>query len=205
MRVTVDGLIHFLDSDFDGFFDFVTEEKVPDNSTARTFRSYQHSFWHDDPTTELMRNKYTRRIARFGQIDASSSSVLFVRAAATSEEVKDAGRLLECLQRKFGPEALLLMVLDFQGKEAMGPITVEGHDNLLLYFLDTVCGIAPYCAPVRIGLDWAAGREIPISHVDSLTAAHALALETDWGLVGTGGVLAFEGVFPASWAAAVAA
>ena len=35
----------------------------------------EHSFWHDDPTTENMREKYRRRIARFNAIKAHDRGV----------------------------------------------------------------------------------------------------------------------------------
>lgn len=191
MRVTMDGLLHFLEKDFDGFFGWISEHPVPE-SHMRCFRSQQHSFWHDDPRSESMQTKYARRIKRLGEIDARKLPVLFVRAAATSYEISEAGRLLETLQRRFGSEAMLLLIVDFQGTEAIGPCMVEGHENLMLYYLDTVCAAAPYCEPVRSALEWAAGRELQVASVTDLKDAQALAVKTTWGLVGTGGVIAFE-------------
>jgi len=194
IRVSMDGLVHFLETDFDGFFDAPFRIEVPllKPSCMTAFRSHMHSFWHDDPSNEDMREKYGRRILRFLSIDASDKPVLFVRAIATTDEVPSAGKLADILTCKFGPNASLLMIVDQQGIGAMGPCAVQGRDNLLLYFNNTTNGSSPYCEAVRLALDWAVGRKVRAGQVSDLSDAFALARETNWGLVGTSGVASFE-------------
>ena len=53
-----------------------------------TYRSYYHSFWHDDPTDPGMHERYLRRIKRFNGIDASVKPVLFVRTIPSTLELE---------------------------------------------------------------------------------------------------------------------
>ncbi|CAE8600647.1 unnamed protein product, partial [Polarella glacialis] len=70
IRSRMEGILHFLRTDFRGFFEFVTEMKVPSAHQMVMFRGYHHSFWHDDPRDASMHERYTRRIARFWSLDA---------------------------------------------------------------------------------------------------------------------------------------
>ncbi|CAE7658640.1 ACP5 [Symbiodinium necroappetens] len=93
MRTRHEGLVHFLRNGWDestgwnGFFEFNSKKVVPGVSMT-TYRSYYHSFWHDDPTDPGMHERYQRRISRFNNIDATSKPVLFVRTVPTTQELK---------------------------------------------------------------------------------------------------------------------
>merc|ERR1711879_773514 len=97
------------------------------------YRGCLHSFWHDNPTEPSMREKYQRRIARFNRIDAASQPVLFVRIAATTDELLRAQELLGELQKRFGEQAHLLLGLNFQ-EAVSGAAFVEGHPKLMIYY-----------------------------------------------------------------------
>lgn len=201
MRTRLDGLLHFMRNDFEGFYDFVTKKPVPNTGSMVMYRGYYHSFWHDDPTDPAMRERYERRKARFFAFDANKQPILFVRSSATSEEVARAPELLGELTSRFGRMACLLLLVDFQAT-AQGPATVAGHDNLLIHYLNSEIHSnsdgAPYANAVRNGLDWAAGKAISAIQFVDLKTAVKCTDETMWGLMGLGGFRAFEDEPPAA-------
>jgi hypothetical protein len=187
-------------SDFKGFYDYTTVKAGcggTEQSPGMTmFRSKYHSFWHDDPDDEGMREKYTRRIARFQGIDARTQPVLFVRAVNSTDELCLAAEVAEEIAERFGPRASLLMIMDFQ-RLAQGPATVKGlPDNLLLYFHqkeDREPGFAPYMKPVKEGLLWAAGsQEVCARRFESLKDVAKVVTPEDWGYRAHGDVDSFE-------------
>jgi len=158
------------------------------------YRSPIHSFWHDDPTMPAMRERYTRRIQRFFDIDARSKPVLFVRSVAASSEIARAKDLCDLLMRKFGQKSHLLLIIDYQGPEALGPCIVPGLDNLLLWSFNTASatsGAAPYGQIVTKALNWAIGQQIGASPWPSLEEFQSILKPTDWGMYGAGKVPAF--------------
>jgi len=163
-----------------------------------TYRSFYHSFWHDDPTDPGMRERYARRIERFEAINADTAPVLFVRCMPSTDEIKDIPELLNALQTNHGTRACLLLVIDFQWT-AKGAAIVDGLENVLIYYLsgDHHAGedgnpTAPYCKPVLCALDWMIGKQIPAMKFSDLDKVAACADETHWGLQGLGGLAAFE-------------
>lgn len=199
MRTRLDGLLHFMRSDFDGFFDFVTQTPVPGTDGGMVaYRAPLHSFWHDDPRDASMHERYTRRIARFQGIDASSSAVLFVRVAGDTSEVRRAPELLHELESRFGAQAHLLLVLNFQ-EGTTGPALIQEHGNLMVNLLDakahmrgSSCFGHPYVDPVLTALNWVVGRETEARRYATLQEVEQLATPTDWGERGLGGIAAFE-------------
>eukprot|EP00928_Gymnodinium_smaydae_P074368 TRINITY_DN57427_c0_g1_i1.p1 TRINITY_DN57427_c0_g1~~TRINITY_DN57427_c0_g1_i1.p1 ORF type:complete len:618 (+),score=152.36 TRINITY_DN57427_c0_g1_i1:68-1921(+) len=195
IRTRLSGVLRYLREDFKGYYDFVTRRAVPDTGYMVMYRDYYHSFWHDDPTDPAMHERYTRRIERFGQINARDSPVLFVRAAATTAEISGVGELLAELIDRFGAQASLLLILDCQNK-ARGPAHVKGMPNLLLFYLapdahDAQDG-APYTEPVLRALDWAVGRPTEAIPFSSLDEAAACCDSSSLGLEGMGGLRSFE-------------
>jgi hypothetical protein len=186
-RTKVEAVLNFIANDFAGFFDAPDKVQFTDKfGTPWTgFRSNMHSFWHDDPTVPAMRERYTRRIQRFSQIDATSKPVLFVRTVAHSNEIPRTGELLQLLQRKFGPQAMLLLVVDFQGAAAKGPFLVQGLNNLMVAFFDTrmaASQAAPYGDLVKQALSWIVGPPMNLPTLPNLATLHSMATPTDWGL-----------------------
>lgn len=199
MRSRMEGILHFMRSDFEGFYDYTTV-KAGCGGTAESpgmtmFRSKYHSFWHDNPNDNGMREKYTRRIARFKGIDAREKPVLFVRAANSTDELCLAGEVAGELARRFGPGARLLLIVDFQYL-AQGPITVEElPENLLIYYHkkeDREPAFAPYMQPVKEGLLWAAGSQVHSTRFGSLKDLAKMTKPEDWGYRAHGDVDAFE-------------
>jgi len=196
IRTRPDGILHFLRNDFAGFFEFRSKVDVPGCSMT-CFRGPLHSFWHDDPTEPSMREKYTRRIDRLMSIRADEKPVLFVRAAGHNDELLRASELMGELERTFGKQSRLLLILDFQ-KDPHGPFTVTGIPNLLLYLFcreahDT-SGMGPYRDAVLCGLDWAVGRPVAQGSFPSMEAAMQVTQPTRFGDTGLGGLPAFEDV-----------
>jgi hypothetical protein len=155
-RTRIDGILDFLQNNFDKFFHYDTREQI--NGLQTLYRSYYHSFWHEDPSNPADIQKLRRRIARFQSINAHSKPVLFARAVANDEEVQHLRTLCDVLVRKFGRFAKLLAIVDFQAEDE--PLVIQGCDNLLVYKLnqsvhsgDTVDG--PYVKPITEAILWA--------------------------------------------------
>jgi len=197
VRTRCSGLLHFLRHDFDGFFDWEFTAKVADVDMT-VYRSYYHSFWHDDPREESTRVRYRRRIQRLNEISAATQPVLFVRAAASTSEIGQTHELVEELVSRFGPRASLLLILDIQDV-ASGPAVVEGMPDLLVYFIksDLQDGeFSPYCECIQSALDWVVGRPTQAMVFSSLDQLQQVANQTDWGFQGVGGHQAFEAAPP---------
>lgn len=205
VRTRVTGVLQFLSSRFEGFYDYDSSFEVPVQMASgkqhmtTVFRGSRHSFWHDDPTSPAMHERYDRRIARFLQMDASSRPVLFVRTVATTDEIPKTDRLVAALKALFGEKVRLLLIIDFQDSAQAGAYTVSGlEENLLLYYLDTANAesrSAPYCGAIRLGLHWAAGRHFQLLQVlPDLNRAHLDAKPHHHLLYGYGECEAFEGI-----------
>lgn len=199
VRTRFEGLLHFLRTDFEGFFDFVTKQQVP-GCHMTMYRGPLHSFWHDDPTDPSMHERYGRRIKRFLELGASSQPVLFVRVAADAAlELAHALELARELAMRFGALAKLLLILNFQ--DASGHFLLEGCKNAMVSCLpasvhrrEDPAFRAPFAAPVLAGLAWAAGcspdaGEWPVRTVDE--ARQLIRADTS-GCMGLGGLRSFE-------------
>jgi len=195
IRTRLEGVLHFLRSGFAGFYDFDTREPVPGAAGMVMYRGYLHSFWHDDPQEPAMRERYNRRIHRLQTINAEQQPVLFVRSIGSTDELPHALELLSELVHRFGRQARLLLIVDFQSNPH-GPIVVQGQPSLLIYYFNRdfhdTRGLGPYNDPVRCGLDWAVGRDVGAAVYPSLEAAAAMAQPMDFGYNGLGGLRAFE-------------
>lgn len=200
VRTRIDGLLHFIQNDFDKFFDYQVREVVPGAGIDKpmiTHRSYYHSFWHDDLSDEATFAKYRRRMDRFKAIDAHNLPVLFVRSVATTEEIQHTEKLYGELLQRFGRCAKLLLIVDFQPADEH--ILVNGLDNLLIAKLHHSAhggdnGGAPYAKAIGVAIEWAkSGKllgDVPSKNVTSISMVNETP--TDWGLKGLGGLPAFE-------------
>merc|ERR1719188_2189772 len=145
-----------------------------------------------------MRERYGRRMERFNQLDARSQPVLFVRSAATTEKILRAAELVDVLMARFGREARLLMVLNFQEKTT-GAAFVQGLPNLMFYYLSPDVHRkthpefdAPFAGPVRCALDWAVGRQVEAARLDGVRSAWEAADADSSGCNGLGGLDSFD-------------
>eukprot|EP00927_Polykrikos_kofoidii_P000756 TRINITY_DN1028_c0_g1_i2.p1 TRINITY_DN1028_c0_g1~~TRINITY_DN1028_c0_g1_i2.p1 ORF type:complete len:504 (+),score=54.41 TRINITY_DN1028_c0_g1_i2:121-1512(+) len=186
MRTTLRGILHFMRSGFDGFFDYVTVEPGPGSMTM--YRSQYHSFWHDNPDDPNMREKYARRIGRFQNIDASSHPVLFVRAAVSTDELADAEEFVQELHGRFGELAYLLLILDFQSKQQGLALVNSVRGNLLLYHHraeDREPAVAPYMKPIEEALRWIVGSNSSATQFVDMRDAIDKTDTSDWGARGS--------------------
>ncbi|CAK9036936.1 unnamed protein product [Durusdinium trenchii] len=203
MRTRHEGLMHFLqgnwdeESNYNGFFEFTSKKVVP-GCQMTTYRSYYHSFWHDDPTDPGMHERYKRRIKRFNEIDAESKPVLFVRTIPTTEELENVPALMDLLIKRHGKQAFLLLIIDFQ-KTAQGAAVVEGIDNIMVHFLSGSKHVnqeglpaPPYGDAVNLALDWIVGRSVSVMQFENWESIMRCSDHTEWGLNGLGGLYAFE-------------
>merc|ERR1712032_1656894 len=175
----IQGLLHFLRNDFHGFFGYQVVERTPHDVSV--YKSYTHSFWHDNPNDPEDQAKYMRRFARFNSIDANSKPVLFVRSVQSTEELQYIEELLDELSR-FGKVAKLLVLVDRQPQRRL--VHVAEHPNLLIALLsdDVSCGdfgTSQNCRAIEQGIAWAKGH----AHIDAMTmpsvsAVAALVTET---------------------------
>jgi hypothetical protein len=159
------------------------------------YRSPHLSFWHDNPDDAGMREKYQRRIERFKQIDAKSQPVLFVRAVASTNELLIVEELVKELTERFGCQAYLLLILDYQ-RNVHGPAFVRNvKGNLLLYFhkeQDRVPESSPYIKPVKDALLWAKGEKVDAKEFESISDVVTATDQTHWGYTASGSIRAFE-------------
>ncbi|CAE7675187.1 unnamed protein product [Symbiodinium pilosum] len=216
IRTRMSGILRFLRSNFEGFYDFTTQQRVPETGSMMVmFRGYHHSFWHDDPTEPKMHERYNRRIARLFDINSvvarsiTSSAVktddwvrpvLFVRSIVSNEEVLQIPELMVELRKHFGQSARLLMVLESQ-RRFNGPAIVMEEPGVYLYYLscdvhtkDHPDNAMPYARPTQHALDWCIGREptCEIRRMHTLQDAFAISDPYPGGMQGMGGLIAFE-------------
>jgi len=214
-RVSHDGLLHFLHRGMDapvreglgagtqrpteklGFLDCATRRPVP-GSTLTLCRSHLHSFWHDDVGDPAARARLSERILNWNMLGKKGEPLLFVRAVATTSELARADELLSALARRYGPQSALLLIVDFQEANS-GAYVVDGIDDMLVYFQKGSAhqgqsAAAPYFKAVQCALDWMNGEPLEASCIADLAALGSLAAPTNWGLVGPGGLHAFEGL-----------
>eukprot|EP00933_Yihiella_yeosuensis_P041686 TRINITY_DN36087_c0_g1_i1.p1 TRINITY_DN36087_c0_g1~~TRINITY_DN36087_c0_g1_i1.p1 ORF type:complete len:465 (-),score=45.82 TRINITY_DN36087_c0_g1_i1:290-1684(-) len=211
LRTSLDGLLQLLRSHFSGFYNYCKKIPPVPGHKMTVYRGHLHSFWHDNPDEESMRERYDRRIERLyglgkNSSDASTESrpLLFVRTVASTDEARRSQELLETLQEIFGNEVRLLIILPWQ-KKLHGPVSIENMPNLLVYCAapdiydaesQPVKG-APYSEAVKLGLDWAVGRDFERETFSSLEQLQPNIHRSDWGYTGLGGISAFEDI-PAS-------
>ncbi|CAL1169600.1 unnamed protein product [Cladocopium goreaui] len=198
IRTRMEGIIHFLRNDFEGFFDFVTQQRVPDTGLMVMFRGYYHSFWHDDPSDPSMHDRYNRRIARLGEMSSDlGTQLLFVRSNVSHEEVLQVPELMKLLRAKFGKSSRLLLILENQQK-FVGPALVDDDDHVMLHYLSMDVhkkshpdNAMPYARPVECALDWCA-EKVTCRHFSTFAEAFQLADPYPGGERGLGGLPAFE-------------
>lgn len=194
-RTKIQGILNFMRNDFEGFFDFVTQQPVPGIDGMVMYRNVLHSFWHDNPTDAGMQERYARRIARFNAIDARQGPVLFVRVPVALDELARAEELIEELRMRFGEDAYLLIVINDQAT-AHGAGIVEMWPNVLIYFLEAdahdIRPRAPYSEAVKVALDWIIGKPIAAMKFPTLKAINNVMDPLINGLGGLGGLRPFE-------------
>eukprot|EP00929_Paragymnodinium_shiwhaense_P080482 TRINITY_DN41980_c0_g1_i1.p1 TRINITY_DN41980_c0_g1~~TRINITY_DN41980_c0_g1_i1.p1 ORF type:complete len:576 (+),score=143.68 TRINITY_DN41980_c0_g1_i1:170-1897(+) len=189
VRATVDGLLHFLEKDFQGFFDYTVRKRAlaasrqalgPGAAPSRwsMTRSCRHAFWHDDPDAPEMRESYRRRMQNWQAAAFSGRPLLFLRPVLDRDELLRAGELFSLLQRKYGKQVCLVLIVDFQPK-TIGTLMVEEYEDMLVYFLgkEDRDPEAPYSRAVQAGLSWMSGAPFEAGCVDNLKQLHACAAD----------------------------
>jgi len=199
IRTRMEGIIHFLRHDFQNFFDFVTQQRVPDTDLMVMFRGYYHSFWHDDPNEPSMHERYERRIQRLWEMKSNEEEkLLFVRSNVSHEEVLQVPELMRELRGKFGPSVRFLLILENQ-KQMLGPATVVEDDHVMLHYLSMDVhkkghpeNVAPYARAVESALEWCLGKIIGCHKFTSFEEAFGFVDPYPGGEKGMGGLAAFE-------------
>jgi len=188
------GVLHFMRNDFGDFFDYVTMK--PDCGGMTMYRSRYHSFWHDNPDDDGMRERYGRRIDRFENLfSITSQPVLFVRVVASTDELQLVEELLDEVTQRFGDHAHLLVILDFQMRISGPAIVLGTRGKMMLYYHaaeDREPAHAPYQKPVKVGLQWAAGKAVNCTTFGTMRDAIEMADKNAWGYTAHGGVRSFE-------------
>lgn len=201
MCTTIQGIIGFLSTDFQGFFQFNSRDGaiLPESTRPiEVFRTARHSWWHDDPTDPATQEKFIRRIDRLNTtIRAVNEAVLFVRVAATTDELPMADVLLHKLAEKFGPRAMLLLIVGGQVPRNEGAYTVNGIPNLLVFFLHGGGGKSMYCPAISAAIGWASGQTLNnCQQMQDLGAVKNCALPSHNGFFGMGNIPAFDNLPP---------
>jgi hypothetical protein len=117
VRVSLDGVLQCLQSDFDDFASF-SEIHVAEGGHKFFYgSSWGGSFYHHDIEQEHVRQMFSRRIERFlggseGKIPASR---VFIRVANSPQEVEESLSLMAALEQKFQDAPVyLLVIVDMQ-------------------------------------------------------------------------------------------
>lgn len=135
IRSRMEGLLHFLANDFDGFFNFTDKQDVILHGHHMTaYRSPTHSFWHDELEDYEVRAKIWQRVHRFLNlaIEDSHASLLFVRTVATTSELSEIENLFETLEFRKGNKQVYLLVI-ISGQAVIGPILHAKHDRIIFW------------------------------------------------------------------------
>lgn len=140
MRTRSIGLVRWIRSNFDGFFETQQRLEVIMQDTLMTvYRSPSHSFWHDDIQDEVCHQKLQRRIDRFFDLvnekaDLPRRPLLFVRSVAGSSELLQSEELYETVRERFeacGRRVFLLLIVEDQ--PMLGPILHSKYENLVYW------------------------------------------------------------------------
>jgi len=215
IRSSMEGVLHFLRSDFEGYFDYDTVKPVP-SMEVTMFRSRYHSFWHHDILDPAVREKLQRRMDRFrGMRDAQRTKpMVFLRHVACTTELPQTEELFEELQAQFGSEIFLVLVLSKQSVE--GPILHGGNPRIVFYptrdhAVDSGAA-APFVPAVQFAVDYVrhrhdVGRQLPcpLNPVASGAELMGLMRYDDFACTGFDDLAAFEPVQDAKEARPAAA
>jgi hypothetical protein len=196
MCTTLDGILHFLNTDFQGFFDFNTTDSSNVGGVSFTvYRTAMHSWWHDDPTDLATREKLQRRIERFKAMQATTSPILFARLAVSTDELPKVGNLMQALIQRFGAMSRLLVIVIGQSENMTGPHMVSGMPNLMIYLMPLAGGKNAYCEPISAAKLWIAGQATNPRCIQNLANIPGL-LPANFGYFGMGGLPAFDNIPP---------
>jgi hypothetical protein len=130
-RVSMDGVLHFLENKFEDFLQWKTTKDFPwdPDHGGKAYCGEHHSFWHDDLSKPEEKKKYDRRIERF--FNNPVKKLLFIRAANELAEVSKAEKLLEVLNSAFPDnDVWLLILIDHQ--PAAQSYVLEGTNGRLM-------------------------------------------------------------------------
>eukprot|EP00927_Polykrikos_kofoidii_P073822 TRINITY_DN69843_c0_g1_i1.p1 TRINITY_DN69843_c0_g1~~TRINITY_DN69843_c0_g1_i1.p1 ORF type:complete len:560 (-),score=82.47 TRINITY_DN69843_c0_g1_i1:46-1695(-) len=187
--VKLDGILHCLRTDFEGFVDVSSMERVPPGGCRQheAFRGSRHAFWRDNLADPAVVVDYKQRFERFRGLAGRSECVLFTRVALESAELQLAGELLSELTQRFGDHACLLLI--FKGPApVLGAAVVGTHENLMLHFTDcssdVVSAARAYCVAVTIAFTWILGEPLSAMSFESVEDAAAVLNADDSRLVG---------------------
>jgi hypothetical protein len=131
VRSTTAGVLHFLRSDFDGFFSVASQSEV---GNMRVFRSERHSFWHDDISNATVRAKLQRRIQRFLAMREDPKDLLFVRSCDSTDTLPEVETLYAELCARFGDGRRVLLLVIVDGQDHFeGPIQHEALPGVMFF------------------------------------------------------------------------
>jgi hypothetical protein len=203
MRTRIEKVIEFLQTDFSTLYDGLSGPIAVPCTNLLAFRGDGHSFWHDDIRQPETKSKLQRRIDRLLGIGQTSSTTLFVRALATTDELSQVDALHAELVRRFGSDVnrVFLLAIVCRQERTVGPMVASSSPGLLLYCLsgkvhDKEGGEpAPFCEPISWALQHIGGescrgpRGIPSAAF--LLEQDLVDLDT-MGLEGMNGIASFE-------------
>lgn len=143
IRSSMEGLLHWLRHDFNGFLCAEGRYDLTMQDCAMTvFRSRTHSFFHDDLDDAGTKEKLQRRVDRFLGLGAESMArdapraLLFVRSVASSSELQHVETLFDLLKERFecnGRKVYLHVIIDSQ--PFAGPVLHARHEDRLTFWL----------------------------------------------------------------------
>jgi len=163
IRIRMQGLVHYLQTGFNDFLSFSSQEVLPEHPGSVLYQDCNHSFLDENPYDSLTREKYQARIDHFDGLRAGSDPLLFVYSVSDHDELRFTRPLIQELVAQFGQKAHLLLIIDYQ-QTVQGPAVITDCRNILVYFVPDAnmhsASLAPYCVPIECGIDWLEGRQI---------------------------------------------
>lgn len=192
-RITLPGLVSALKNDFEDIFRVSKTEKVP-GMDITVHRSTHHSFWETGEGT-AERDVCKRSLESFRCWQRSSRPKLFVRVAASSEELAYLGVLRQTLVDYFADSSINLLLL-LGGQPQQRLMSVEGHYEVLAYFLTEdlfaearrVQSAAQIREALKTSLSWAVGTPCKAAVAPDFQTLLSSASPTASGLHGPGSV-----------------
>eukprot|EP00933_Yihiella_yeosuensis_P072348 TRINITY_DN80723_c0_g1_i1.p1 TRINITY_DN80723_c0_g1~~TRINITY_DN80723_c0_g1_i1.p1 ORF type:complete len:694 (+),score=146.44 TRINITY_DN80723_c0_g1_i1:108-2084(+) len=209
--VRMEGVLHFIQNDFEDFFDTTAEEKVEIAESGSRYtvrRSCYHSFWDLDRTTsantstseaalvQASQQRFENRIRMWRQLALSDRPKLFVRAAATAEDIALIGEVYTELKKRFKGNVMLLVLVSGQAQSRTFSVAeyywvlvqFMAHDANV-EFAGSVHGFVP---SIKTSLDWAVEKDTKAAVVPDFKTLQSLATSPSISLVGPAKVPLFE-------------
>eukprot|EP00929_Paragymnodinium_shiwhaense_P119233 TRINITY_DN91117_c0_g1_i1.p1 TRINITY_DN91117_c0_g1~~TRINITY_DN91117_c0_g1_i1.p1 ORF type:complete len:573 (-),score=105.12 TRINITY_DN91117_c0_g1_i1:18-1622(-) len=119
--------------------------------------------------------------SKLASLKAAGKQFACIRVVSDASDFTQTGALLGVLRRQFGDLVALVIVVDGQ-PATIGPMVVDGADDLLVYFQGAEKesnAKAASATALQLSLDWVVGKDLACGSVGTFSELYALAREVD--------------------------